>query len=376
MTAQRFCVKQSRGSERIERMSARALAVIGASFASIALAACGDNANGAKTEQSSAERVAAALDICAEADTVFAQRVCSNRPLAAIDSQIREMLVAESAEISDAGAQLLIDNQAQWREATRIACGLLQANAEPTEQQQACLEGQFRSRLQQARDAVQELGGYTFQRIERVEAAPLSAAALTAAGLTAEEPRAAVRDIRYPRIDRPQTPQVQRFNQLMVQEPSASLGEGDSEIVDYEIVYAGPELISVRFDSSRMNAGGAHPNNSVKAVTVLMEEGRPIAAGDVFRADSGWADFLTERAVAEIARQFTDYDFTPPERDVRESVTEPHLWLVTERGLVILFPPYSFGGPHALGGTEVTIPWAELRPYLNPAAPAPIGASA
>jgi hypothetical protein len=49
---------------------------------------------------------------------------------------------------------------------------------------------------------------------------------------------------------------------------------------------------------------------------------------------------------------------------------------VTERGLTILFPPYSFGGPHALGGTEVTIAWADLAQYLNPGAPAPIRPSA
>ena len=36
------------------------------------------------------------------------------------------------------------------------------------------------------------------------------------------------------------------------------------------------------------------------------------------------------------------------------------------------FPPYSFGAPYVMGGTDVTIPWADLRPYLNPAAPLPI----
>ncbi|MEJ0058654.1 MAG: RsiV family protein [Terricaulis sp.] len=57
----------------------------------------------------------------------------------------------------------------------------------------------------------------------------------------------------------------------------------------------------------------------------------------------------------------------PRPTDVRENAIKPHLWLVTEGGLVLLFPPYSFGGPYALGGTaEVTIPWAELRTYLNP----------
>jgi hypothetical protein len=29
-----------------------------------------------------------------------------------------------------------------------------------------------------------------------------------------------------------------------------------------------------------------------------------------------------------------------------------------------------------MGGADVTIPWADLRPYLNPAAPLPIRPSA
>ena len=122
--------------------------------------------------------------------------------------------------------------------------------------------------------------------------------------------------------------------------------------------------------------GAAHPNGSSQAVTVLMTEGRAITENDVFRADSDWQDFLTQRAVREIVRQYREDGFSPPERDVRETATKAHLWLVTERGLTLLFPPYSFGAPYVMGGAEVTIPWTDLRPYLNPAAPAPIRPSA
>jgi hypothetical protein len=97
---------------------------------------------------------------------------------------------------------------------------------------------------------------------------------------------------------------------------------------------------------------------------------------DVFRADSGWQDFITDRAVARIAREFPDYANFPPRRDVYETATKAHLWLITEQGLVLMFPPLSFGGSHADGGIEVTIPWADLRQYLNPAAPTPIRPSA
>lgn len=357
-------------------MSAHGFRCASAAIACFALTAC-DGANGAKTDQSSAARVAAALDICAEGRGAFARRVCSNQALAALDNQVAETLVAESASVSDAGAQMLVQNQTRWREAARLNCGLIEPDAEPDAEQQRCLEAQYRNRLEAARTVVQELGGYTFQRMELVEAAPVTAEIAEAAGVRVDDaPPAIVRDIRFPRIDGRQTPEIARFNDLVAQQPQASLNEGVTEVVDYAIAFAGPELVSVRFTMSMDQLGAAHGNNSERAVTVMMTEGRLLAESDVFRADSGWQDFLTRRAVAEITRQFAEYNFVPPERDVRESVTKPHLWLITERGLTLLFPPYSFGGPHALGGTEVSIPWRDLRPYLNPGAPAPIRPSA
>ena len=85
------------------------------------------------------------------------------------------------------------------------------------------------------------------------------------------------------------------------------------------------------------------------------------------------------------AEQFPEYAAEPVNLDELRIAAEsapdpaalfqPHLWLITEQGLVLMFPPLSFGGSHADGGIEVTIPWTDLRPYLNPAAPAPIRAA-
>ncbi|MEZ6024444.1 MAG: RsiV family protein [Hyphomonadaceae bacterium] len=92
----------------------------------------------------------------------------------------------------------------------------------------------------------------------------------------------------------------------------------------------------------------------------------------MFRADSGWQRFLTQRAVAGIADNSAT---ASPARARRgESATKLHLWPITEQGLTPIFPPYSFGAPYVMGDAQVTIPWAD-PPYLNPAAPAPIRAS-
>lgn len=356
-------------------MSMRGIRLAGASLALIAMAACGDRGQG-KTEQSSAERISAALDVCAEGRGEFAQHVCDNRTLAGLDSQVRDALVAESASVSDGGAALLVQNQNRWREAQRIACGIIDPEAAPTPEQQTCLESEFRARIQEAGDAVQQVGGYTFQRMELVDATPVTAEVASASGLGDDAPPAVLRDIRFPRIDGEQTPQIQRFNELVAQSPQFRLEDATNEIVDYRIAYAGAELISVRFDMSNDTLGAAHGNNTSKSVTVLMTEGRALAATDVFRAGTGWEQFLTRRAVTEISRQYREDGFVPPERDVQESATKPHLWLITEQGLTLLFPPYSFGAPYVMGGTEVSIPWTDLRQYLNPAAPAPIRPSA
>lgn len=356
-------------------MSAHTQSFVGAVFALAMLAACTENANGAKTERSSAERVAAALNLCAEgAGDEFAQNVCANRPLAELDGQVREALVAESAAISDAGATLLVQNQNRWREAARVSCGIFDPEAQPDTTQQRCLESAFRARAQDAQNAVQEVGGYTFQRMELVDATPV--AGEIASSLGASAPVAVERDIRFPRIDGPQTPAIRRFNELVAQSPQFQLGDATNENVDYSIAYAGEELISVKFIVSVDSVSAANVTNTVKAVTVVMSDGgRLLTEVDVFRPGSGWQDFITDRAVTRIAREFPDYPNFPPRRDVYETATKPHLWLITERGLVVMFPPLSFGGSHADGGIEVTIPWADLRQYLNPAAPAPIRAA-
>jgi hypothetical protein len=354
-------------------MSARILTSMARAFAALAvLAACGESLGGAKTEQSSAERVSAALDVCAEGGGEFAQNVCANRALAQLDNQVREALVAESASVSDAGAQLLVQNQQRWREAARVSCRILDPEAPPTAEQQRCLESEFRARARDAQTTIQEIGGYTFQRMELIAASPISAEIASNMGGADIEP--IERNIRFPRIDGPQTPEIRRFNELVAQQPQYRLDDAVNETVDYAIAYAGPELISVRFNSAFDGPTLANVAKRIQVISVLMTEGRPLTEADVFRADSGWQDFITTRAVAEIRRQLSDYP-PPPRRDVHETATKPHLWLITERNLVLIFPPQSLTGwtyADPADGVEVAIPWTELRPYLNPSAPAPI----
>lgn len=345
-----------------------------AGIALTALIACGNGTSGEnKTDQTSTAHIATALDVCAQPRDTFSRDVCGNRSLAALDTQMRQTLTTQSAKISDAGAELLVQNQSRWREAQRIGCGITDPSAALTPDQQRCLEGEFRARAQDVRTSVQQLGGYTFQRMEMIDAAALTRSQIDSTGLGNEAPAATMRTIEFPRIDGQQTPAVRRFNELVAQQPQSHPGDGTNETVTYEIGYAGPELISVRFTMSQDSLNQASSSSTLRAVNVIMSDGgRELTEADVFAPGTKWQDFITDRAVAAIAREYPDYQNFPPRRDVYDTATKPHLWLIKEHELVLMFPTLSYGGSQSDPPVYVSIPWTDLRPYLSPAAPLPI----
>lgn len=345
--------------------------------ACLVLAACNRDADKAKAAEGADPpvEIAAAMDPCATEGPV-ARTLCGNEKLSALDRRIREAMAADAGDISEGARQTIVQNQQRWLQAQRTACGMIDPDAAPTEDQIVCLEAALTERANAAESAIQREGGYVFQRMEIVNAQAVTAEAAAASNLGDQAPAAVTREINFPRIDDNASPQAARFNDIVSRIPEARYEPGEEVQVGYTIAFAGPELISVRFESYSYALGAAHPNNSIRAVNVVMTTGEQLRAEDVFRAGSGWENFLTTRAVEALTAQFREEGFTPPRADVRDTVSKPHLWLITERGLTLLFPPYSFGGPHVLGGAEVAVPWADLARYLNPNAPAPVRAPA
>ena len=171
-------------------------------------------------------------------------------------------------------------------------------------------------------------------------------------------------------------PAIRKFNDAVRQAPRFRREDQTEENTTYRIGYAGDDLVSVRFDTYEFTLGAVNPSTSVRAVTVNMRTGAPLSAADVFRPDSKWADFLTQRALAEITRQLKEEDETalaPSPDAVRAAIASPSNWLVSDQALVLLFPPLSLGNS-VIGPHEVSVPWSELRPYLNPNGPGPIKA--
>lgn len=346
----------------------------------LALVGCGDRGAKAPTaEETSQSVVEAAADPCATGGTLgaslggaFGEALCGDPDLQPLLGQVKTNLVEAAADLPMADARQLAEGQTQWLQSLRVGCGIGEGKIPLTTEQEDCVSGSLKRRAEQAAVAVTQQGGFTFQAVEVNRAAPL-AVDIASEGEGQFGPTAITQEIRYPRIQG-ETPQIKRFNELMAQRPQYGLQDQTSELVDYKIAFAGPELVSVRFALSESSAGSIRPSNGEKVVTVVMSTGEPLKETDVFSAPPArWKAFIIQRVTRDLRRQLNALDpaLALPAPEVADTATKTKNWVITENDLVVIFPSESIG-PHALGSFEVKIPWADMRTLLNPDAPAPI----
>ena len=343
-----------------------------AAMASLLLAsACGPQTDGQVQQGDGVDAppAIASFDLCTRPGAAM-RTLCADGALAETANELASVLAAKAAQLSPDGARRLMQDQADWTSAELALC---QASTEPDEGLPKCMARALAERLRDADQAARRLGGYTFQRAEAHAAYPIPVARMLEMGLAEDAPRAVVQHLSWPRIDSPLTPAIQRFNEAARRSAPPEDDLMDAA-VDYTIAYAGPTLISVRFETYSYAPGAAHPSGGADALNFLMQTGRPLEAEDVFQPESGWQDFLVD--VEELdPRSVAEFGEPPREALLRDAVIKPRLWVISEEGLTLLFPPYALGGPYALGAQQVRIPWSELEPYLRPDAPAPFKSS-
>lgn len=364
---------------------------VAATAAAAFLAACGQGADkgagGSDESASPLVEIAAALDACEDKGGI-SQAICKDVGLNKLADEIEKALDAQGKALSAEGRKAMIDGQRGLVVAEAEACGFLQDGQVKAglkaEEVRSCLSTALTQRLSEAKAAVSDLGTFKFQEVVVASADPLVESA-GMAGMGDLAPPAAKQDIRFPRIDNPgKDPNIEAFNTLVRREREFKAEDNTEEQVSYKIAFAGPELVSVRFDRYNNTIGAAHPNTAIEAVNVVMKTGKPLEAADVFKPGADWQKLLTDRAMKGIAAQLVEREVIRRPREaaamvdqkaIGDAVQKPRLWLVNDAALVLLLPEGTFG-PRAIGDYEVAVPWADLAALLNPAAPAPIGAKA
>lgn len=343
----------------------------------LALGACGDAGKAGKGKEAAAPAsaqsiVEAAADPCTEVSGGYLQALCGDPDLKPLVGEIKSNLVEAASTISTQGAQQLAQSQRDWIESTRVGCGIGDAKAPLTSEQETCVKSALTGRARAAAQAVQQNGGFTFQTVEINRAVALPAEATAEFGPDSGF-HAVTKEIRFPRIEG-DSPQIRKFNDLMQQRPVYGAQDQMSEWLDYKIAFAGPELVSVRFTGLEMALGAAHPNDSEKVVTVVMATGEPLKETDVFSAPQArWQGEILRKVRRDLARQIRERG-GPPDIDqdtLADTALKLKNWAITQDALVVVIPSDTIG-PRALGSFEVKIPWKDLAPLLNPQAPAPI----
>ncbi|MFZ4068798.1 MAG: hypothetical protein ACOYJ6_01695 [Caulobacterales bacterium] len=342
------------------------------------LAGCGPQGQKPAAPASEAASLEAQLDPCLDKDGA-GKAFCATEALTAQAASVKGAFAEAAAKISVEGAKLLAQSQQDWVDAANATC-LAEHKGDIVAPGFAdCIKAKLDERAKAAQGAVQQIGGFTFQKVELSNAEATPAAMVASLGDAA--PAAVTKDIAFPRIDNPnKDPVLDKFNAAVAKGERFKGEMGTSEATSYKIRFASPDFVSIQFDYYDMTVGAVGPNTGSDAITVNMKTGERLKAEDVFRAGSGWEGFLAKRALAGIAPQLVDAGVISrpreaagiiPSAELSDAVRKPHLWALSDQGLLLMFPEGTFGG-RALGSFEVTIAWADLKPFVNPAAAAPI----
>lgn len=332
-------------------------------------AASGQTLRGAEPSPQFIAQVRERFEPCSD-QALWPKALCAGAEIRKSADELALAMAQKAGELSPEGLTQLSADQAAWAKSELLAC---QSESDGNVVKVAsCMRASVADRLRDADQVVERLGGFTFQRRERIGIEPIDPAK-TPQGWPEDAPKALSYRLSWPSIDAPANAAAQRFNSLAMQQRRFDAADLTEESTQYAISYAGKSLISVRFETYDYTPGSAHPNGGVRALNVLMNTGEPLKALDVFKAGSGWEDALADRAMAGLADAFADLGQEPPRDSVRAAAIRPEGWLINDSDLTILVSSDSLGGAYPIGPQEVKIPWDQLKRYLRPDAPEPCG---
>ena len=325
---------------------------------------------------------AASFD-CARAKTPQEKTVCASQALSAADSQLNSayqtLLTLVPKEIT---AQIRA-SQRLWLRSLPVACAA-RPDAIPGLLER-CLGDAYRQRISLLQHTVSYRGGVEFYWKSITITAPDDAQSAEN-----DRQRGVLSDHGILNASWPQalvpTPQWQAWNRAMedaardmasqANNPSGghwkqewAVGMDTDVTVSLNIVT--PDLIAATLSNQWYGHGAAHPNTTTVQFNWLLREQHELRSDDVFRPGSGWPEYIETRSMKELKAQFgPDYpqsEWAPGymEKVLNDIVTQPANWQLSSDALIIPFDPGEVAC-HACDAHPVVIPWADLKPMLQP----------
>ena len=245
----------------------------------------------------------------------------------------------------------------------------------PREQMEGCLSDTYRERTSLLEHSTESIGGVLFVQRAAIHISPSRKGGAPKA--TDDDPF----PVACAGIGKANwlqslgtTPEWLAWNQAMAK--LANDMEEDTLAGGCEEVWIAVKTVTPYFVSATMGnmvySGGAHPNHSSISLNWLLKDDRELKLEICSRPGSGWEAWMQKDIDLYLHQKLDDENgsyetkFRAMAKTLQSIVADPRHWSVGRDGLSVFFNPYEVAC-YACTPDPLTIPWAELKPYLNPA---------
>jgi uncharacterized protein len=324
---------------------------------------------------------AASFD-CSKAATAQEKAICATPDLSAADDQMAAAYHAWLAAASPDGAAGIRENQIVWLRTRDASCPAGDANNPIA----SCLGNIYKARIAELMQMVQHFAGMTFVS-RAITLTARDAQGSVPPGASEVTPGFGTLQASWPQASST-TPQWAAWNSAIV--PAIILAANANESssahdwkglvqpgVDRNLTVT-VERVNTQWVSVSVldyyDGHGAHPMENSSEFYWLLDKQRALKAEDVFLPNSGWDAWMEQRLDSYLhkaldAQSNGNYQswFTAGDapKELQGLVTNPGDWKLEPAGFSIFFQPYQVAC-YACTPDPMTIPWSDLKPYLQP----------
>jgi uncharacterized protein YecT (DUF1311 family) len=332
---------------------------------------------------------------CSKARTSVEKAICSSPELSASDDKLAQAYRAALTKVPEA-AMLVREAQRKWLQFEEHKC-------RPTDENYhfaACLAEEWENRTWFLNQIVVRMGGVSFFFREIWLDKPCDEEDL-ATGLARTSPQSHKSDdadsyngscafkATWPEAIS-DSPRWKAWNKALLDEARRFQASQDHEdrIPNHWVHFAGASWSFDNFEVSvELNMVSptlvvatinrsytyAHPAHHERAFNWLLKQGRELKQDNLFQPNSDWEAWMKKR-VSQIIK---DYEITALEADPTEAkeiaasaasvAVQSRNWQVERKGLNLIFSQDELPYLDAVMMPDVTLPWSDLKSYLNPA---------
>lgn len=134
----------------------------------------------------------------------------------------------------------------------------------------------------------------------------------------------------------------------------------------YEIVNQNRDMLSLNFSSYSYISGSAHGLGVISSLNYNLKENKPMALADLFRKDSSYLSFLSEKSRTILKDKMQEYYTEEFVISGTEPVAENYaVYNFGKDKLTLIFNVYQVA-PYVAGPQSVDIPYEEMADIVNP----------